>query len=329
MKVAVYSAKPYDIEFLSAANTAFGHELIFHKTALEHSTVPLAQGCAGVCAFVNDDLGKEVLCALSSVGVRYVALCCAGHNNVDISAMRSSGLAVCRVPAYSPHSVAEFTLALILTMNRKIHRSYNRVRENNFLLDGLMGFDLYKKTIGVVGTGRIGIIFAGMMRGIGCHVLAYDPMPNPAMASEFNFHYVGLDELFSQSDIVSLHCPLTTQTHHLINHHSLSKMRRGVMLINTSRGGLVDTQAVIDGLKSGQVGALGIDVYEEEGDLFFEDKSGEVVADDVFSRLLTLPNVLVTGHQAFFTSEAMENIAHTTLQNLHDLEKTGVCHHSI
>ena len=325
MKIAVYSTKPYDRQSLTHVNAAFGHELVFHKAALELSTVPLASGCQAICAFVNDHLDAPILRKLGEQGVRTIAMRCAGFNNVDLVAAKDLGIRICRVPAYSPHAVAEFALTMLLSLNRKIHRAYSRVRENNFALDGLLGFDICGKTVGVIGTGRIGQIFAKIMRGMDCRVLGYDLYPNADMAKQIGFEYVGLPELLAQSDMVSLHCPLSPQTHHIINPQTLAQMKHGAMLINTSRGGLIDTAAAIEALKSGQLGALGIDVYEEEGDLFFEDLSNQVITDDVFSRLLTLPNVMVTGHQAFFTAEAMENIARTTLGNLSEVEKTGNC----
>lgn len=315
MRVAVFSAKPYDRTSLEAANPPGGHELVFLEPRLSRETAPLAAGFPAICVFVNDCVDAGVLERLADGGTRLVALRCAGFNNVDLAAAERLGLTVARVPAYSPYSVAEHTAGLILTLNRKLHRAYNRVREGNFALEGLLGFDLHGKTVGVVGTGKIGLVVARIMGGFGCRVLAYDPYPT-AEVSAAGAEYVGLDELFAGSDVVTLHCPLTPETHHLVNPESLSKMRRGVMLVNTSRGGLVDTPAVIEALKSGQVGYLGLDVYEEEADLFFEDLSQQLIQDDIFARLLTFPNVVITGHQAFFTREALENIAAVTLENI-------------
>jgi D-lactate dehydrogenase len=315
MRVAVFSTKPYDVESLSAANEAAGHDLVFLDARLSLATARLAEGAEAVCAFVNDDLSGGVLERLHDSGVRLVALRSAGFNHVDLTAATRLGLTVARVPGYSPHAVAEHAAGLVLALNRKLHRAYNRVRENNFALTGLLGFDLHGRTVGVVGTGQIGAVFASIMLGFGCRVLAYDPAPDAACAGR-GVEYVDLPRLFAQSQILSLHCPLTPQTHHLLDAAAVDRLRDGVMVINTSRGALVDTAAVIDGLKRGKIGYLGLDVYEEEADLFFEDLSDQVVGDDVFARLLTFPNVLITGHQAFFTAEALANIATVTLGNV-------------
>ncbi len=328
MKIAVFSTKPYDQTFLSLANQSFDHELVFLESRLEEQTVQLAQGFSAVCVFVNDMVNRQVLEKLSEQGIRLIALRCAGFNNVDIKAADELGITVVRVPAYSPYAVAEHTVSLMLALNRKIHRAYNRVREGNFSLEGLLGFDLHGKTVGIVGTGKIGTVVAQILTGFGCEVLAYDLSPNPT-CEDLGIAYVTLDELLTQSNIVTLHCPLTPETHHLINADSINQMRDGVMLINTSRGAILDTQAVIPALKSGKIGYLGLDVYEEEGDLFFEDLSSQVIQDDVFSRLLTFPNVLITGHQAFFTDNALKNIAETTLDNITAYEKTGHCENQI
>ncbi|MFO8150971.1 MAG: 2-hydroxyacid dehydrogenase [Trueperaceae bacterium] len=314
MKIAMFSTKSYDKTYFERANRAHGHEITFLEPRLLPETAPLAAGHAAVCAFVNDDLSAEVLRSLKEHGVELLALRSAGFNHLDLEAADDLGLTVARVPAYSPHAVAEHAVALILGLNRKVFRAYNRVREGNFSLEGLLGFDLHGRTVGVVGTGRIGQIFAGIMHGFGCEVLGYDPYPDPD--AETVLSYVSLDELFSRSHIISLHCPLTPETRDIIDAEAVARMRDGVMLINTSRGHLVDTGAVIDGLKSGRIGHLGLDVYEEEEELFFQDLSGQVIQDDVFSRLLTFPNVLVTGHQGFFTQEAVTNIAETTLANV-------------
>lgn len=315
MKLIVFSTKPYDRTFLDAANKAHGHEIVYQEPRLTKATLALASGCPAVCVFVNDVLDSDNLKALAATGTRLIALRCAGFNNVDLIAAAEQRITVVRVPAYSPHAVAEFAVGLMLALNRKLHRAWSRVREGNFSLDGLIGFDFHGKTVGLVGTGRIGALVARIMHGFGCRLLAHDLNPNSDCTS-LGATYVPLDDLLAQSDIVSLHCPLIPATHHLINEISIGRMKPGAMLINTSRGGLVDTAAVIAALKSGQIGSLGLDVYEEEADLFFEDLSGQVIQDDTFARLQTFPNVLITGHQAFFTKNAMEAIAHTTLHNV-------------
>lgn len=321
MRVAVFSAKPYDVESLDAANDEAGspHELTYLEPRLSAATASLARGHRAVCAFVNDDLGAEVLRRLHDEGVDVVALRSAGFNHVELATARGLGTTVVRVPAYSPHAVAEHAVALILALDRKVHRAYNRVRDGNFALQGLLGFDLHGRTVGVVGTGAIGTVFARIMVGFGCRVIAVDPAPNDECRA-LGVRYVDLDELFATADIVVLHCPLTPATHHLVDAEALARMRDGVMLVNTSRGGLVDAAAAIDALKSGRIGSLGLDVYEEEAEVFFEDHSGAVLSDDVLARLLSFPNVLVTGHQAFFTEEALENIARTTIANLAAIE---------
>lgn len=328
MKVAVFGTKPYDQQFLSRENKHFNHELSFIEASLNTTHAGLAAGFDAVCAFVNDNVDEPCLKLLADVGVKTIALRCAGFNNVDLHAAKALNIDVVRVPEYSPHGVAEHAVALIMTLNRKIHKAYNRVRDGNFLLEGLLGFNLNNKVVGVVGTGKIGQVFCQIMQGFGCKVLAFDPYPCESLV-EKGVQYVSLDELLAQSDIVSLHCPLTPDTQHIINEKSLANMKDGVMLINTSRGALIDTAAVIDSLKSEKIGQLALDVYEEEGDLFFEDISDKIIADDVFARLITFPNVLITGHQAFFTSEALENIAQTTLQNLTDIEQGKVCPNSV
>ncbi|WP_055482836.1 2-hydroxyacid dehydrogenase [Sphaerimonospora mesophila] len=328
MRVAVFSAKPYDEQSLRAANDEAGHEMVFLESRLSAKTAALAAGCEAVCAFVNDDLGAETLTALAGHGVRLIALRSAGFNHVDLAAAARLGLTVARVPGYSPHAVAEHCAGLILTLNRKIHRAFNRVRENNFNLTGLLGFDLHDKTVGVIGTGKIGVCFVRIMAGFGCRVLATDPYPSEE-ARRAGAEYVPLDTLLAESHIVTLHCPLGPDTHHLIDRERIARMRDGVMLINTSRGALVDTAAVIQGLKSGKIGYLGLDVYEEEADLFFEDLSDQLPRDEVFSRLLTFPNVLITGHQAFFTAEALHNIAATTISNITAFERDGTPVHEV
>jgi D-lactate dehydrogenase len=330
MDIAVFSAKPYDRRFLDAANAAAGgrHRLTYHEARLSDETAVLVQGAGALCAFVNDQLDAPALEALAQGGLRLLALRCAGFNNVDLVAAQRLGLTVARVPAYSPEAVAEHTVAMILALNRNIHRAYNRVREGNFALDGLLGFNLAGRTVGVIGTGRIGAAVVRIMLGFGCRVLAQDLQPDPALVA-LGVGYVPMPELLAAADIVTLHCPLTPETHHLIDEAAVARMKPGVMLINTSRGAIVDTRAVIAGLKSGHIGHLGLDVYEEEGDLFFEDLSGRVIQDDVFSRLLTFPNVLVTAHQAFFTTEALTAIAETTIANITAFETTGRTVHEV
>jgi D-lactate dehydrogenase len=319
MDVAVFSTRSYDEQFLSAAAAEHGHHLVFFEPRLTLETAPLAVGFPAVCVFVNDNLDAAVLRVLAAGGTRLVALRCAGFNNVDLDAAEQLGIAVARVPAYSPHAVAEHTVGLMLALNRKIHRAHNRVREGNFALEGLLGFDMVGRVAGIVGTGRIGAIVARILHGFGCRLLAFD-MHRNADCEALGVQYVAWPQLLSDSDIITLHCPLTPQTHHLIDAQAIARMKPGVMLINTSRGKIIDTRAVIDGLKSGRIGHLGIDVYEEEADVFFEDLSHTVLQDDMLARLLTFPNVLVTGHQAFFTREALEEIARVTMQNITALE---------
>jgi D-lactate dehydrogenase len=327
MKVVVFSTKPYDRSFLGAANGG-RHELVFLEPHLSLDTAPLAAGAGAVCLFVHDHVDAAVIDVLAGLGVRGIALRCAGFNNVDLAAAARRGLAVVRVPAYSPHGVAEHAAALLLALNRRIHRAYSRVREGNFALEGLLGFNLHGKTVGVVGTGRIGACFAQIMTGFGCRLLAYDIAENPAVRA-LGVAYVPLDRLFAGADVISLHCPLTPQTHHLINAAALARMRDGVFLINTGRGPLIDTAAVIRALKSGRLGGLAIDVYEEEEGVFYEDLSSAILADDLLARLLTFPNVLVTSHQAFFTREAMTAIAETTVANLDDLAAGRICPNAV
>jgi len=328
MKVAVFSTKAYDRHFLAAANSEAGHHLNFLEARLTDQTVSAADGAEAACIFVNDDAGPRVLEALHRQGVRLVALRSAGFNHVDLAKAKALGMVVARVPEYSPHAVAEHTVALILALNRRIHRAYARVREGNFALDGLLGFDLNGRTVGVIGSGKIGVLVMRIMRGFGCDVLACDPSPS-AEAEALGARFVSLPELIEGSDIITLHCPLTPETRHLINAEAIAGMRKGAMLVNTSRGAVIDTRAVIQGLKSGRIGSLALDVYEEEGDLFFENLSDEVIKDDVFARLLTFPNVLITGHQAFFTIDALTAIAETTIANITAFEATGRPLHEI
>jgi D-lactate dehydrogenase len=324
MKVTFFSTHSYDKTFFAHENLQYGHELSYFSTHLDAQTVMLAKGADAVCTFVNDELNETTLKALLSLNVKTVALRCAGFNQVNIEAAQRLGITVVRVPEYSPYAVAEHTLALILSLNRKIHLAHNRVRDGNFRLAGLLGFDMHGKTVGIIGTGKIGVEFCRIMSGFGCRLLASDVYKNPACLA-LGVEYVALNELLEQADIISLHCPLTPQTHHIINEENLARIKPGAMLVNTSRGALIDTPALIDALKSGRLGNVALDVYEEEGDLFFEDLSSQVIQDDVFARLLTFPNVLMTAHQAFFTEDALRNIAHTTLNNLSQIEHGEKC----
>ena len=319
--LALYSAKPYDRRSFDAALDGAAGEpptIVYHDVRLDAATAAYATGADVVCGFVNDDFGRDTLTVLAGLGIRGVALRCAGFNNVDLTAAAELGLPVLRVPAYSPNAVAEHTLALILALNRHIHRAHNRVRDRNFALDGLVGFDMAGKTASVVGTGRIGRIVARLLWHLRCHVVAFDPLPDQGLI-DLGVRYAPLDEVLRVGDIVTLNCPLTEETHHLIDATSIATMKPGVMIVNTGRGALVDTAALLDGLKSGHVGSVALDVYEEEGDLFFEDRSEEILHDDAFARLLTFPNVLITAHQAFLTNEALAAIAATTLANVADI----------
>lgn len=320
MRTAVFSTKAYDRRFLQNANADRRHELAFFDARLDRTTVALVEGFEAVCVFVNDTLDADVIHALAAKGVRAIALRCAGYNNVDLVAAEATGIAVLRVPAYSPHAVAEFTVGLLLALDRNIPRACARVRENNFSLDGLIGRDLSSRIVGVVGTGRIGALVARILKaGFGCDVIAHDLIPDAALVA-LGVRYVDREALFAQAEVISLHCPLTPESRHLINADTLALARPGVVIVNTSRGALIDTAALIAALKTRHVGGVALDVYEQEGDLFFEDLSSEIVDDDVFQRLLTFPNVLVTGHQAFLTEEALSAIAETTLSGLSALE---------
>ena len=328
MKVAVFSTKPYDEKFLGIAAKAHRHELVFFEPRLTEQTASLAAGYPAVCAFVNDQLTAPVLTELSNHGTRLIAMRSAGFNNVDIRTAQKLGLKIMRVPAYSPYAVAEHTVALMLALNRRIHKAYNHVREGNFALEGMMGFDMVGRTVGIVGTGKIGSVVARILHGFGCKLLAYDLRKNPEVEA-LGARYVSLNEIFSASDIVTLHCPLMPETYHLINAQAVQEMKKGVMLINTSRGALIDSQAAIDALKHQKIGALGLDVYENERDLFFEDKSNDVIQDDVFRRLSACHNVLFTGHQAFLTAEALISISETTLGNLQQVANGETCPNAI
>ncbi|MES2674895.1 MAG: 2-hydroxyacid dehydrogenase [Pseudomonadota bacterium] len=321
MKVAIFSSKAYDREYLTRANSLRNlHNLVFHEVPLNIHTALLAQNCKAVCCFVNDQLNEEVLQELARLGVAIIALRCAGFNQVDVAAAKKLGITLARVAEYSPHAVAEHALGLILMLNRNLHRAHNRIRENDYSLNGLLGFDLVNKTVGVIGTGKIGQVFAQIMLGIGCKVIAYDVAPNADLINK-GVSYLPLSEIWPQADIISLHCPLIPTTHHLINAKATAQMKTGVMLINTGRGGLIDTPAVVAALKTKKIGYLGLDVYEEESDLFFEDNSNTLLQDDVFARLLTFPNVVITGHQAFFTREALTAISEITIANISHFER--------
>ncbi len=318
MKITFFSAKPYDKEFFIKGNANFGFEFTFFETHLGPHIVQAVEPTDAICVFVNDKVDRQVIEVLAQKGVKVIALRCAGFNNVDIEAAKANHIQVCRVPAYSPEAVAEHALAMILTLNRKTHKAYNRVREQNFALHGLLGFTMKGKTVGVIGTGHIGAEFCKIMQGMSCHVIAYDVKQNTSLI-ERGIQYLPLEDVLKQSDIVSLHCPLMPQTHHLINSKTLALMKKGAMLINTSRGGLIDTEAVIEALKVQHLGYLGIDVYEQEEKIFFRDLSENIIADDTLQLLMSFPNVLVTAHQAFFTREALEQITEVTLNNVDQL----------
>ncbi|OGI11187.1 MAG: hydroxyacid dehydrogenase [Candidatus Margulisbacteria bacterium GWF2_35_9] len=320
MEIAFFDSKPYDIESFNSINKSFGFSIKYFRPKLTPETAVLAKGYPVVCVFVNDTLNQEVIDLLYANGTKLIALRCAGYNNVDFKYAFNKILVV-RVPAYSPYAVAEHAVALMLGLNRKTHKAYNRTRESNFNINGLLGFDLNNKTCGIIGTGKIGAILAKIMMGFGMNVLAYDTFPNKKLAEEIGFKYADLDKIYEKSDIISLHCPLTNETKQIVNSESINKMKQGVMLINTSRGQLVDTKALIQGLKSGKIGSAGLDVYEEESEYFFEDFSDRIITDDVLARLLSFNNVLITSHQAFFTKEALENIATTTLTNIKDFSE--------
>ena len=316
MKIAFFSTHHFEKEFFTVGNLKHHHHFTFFEPALNQQTAPLAKDVEVVCAFVTDQLDSDTLQILKQNGVKLIALRSAGYNHVDLKTAEELGMSVVRVPAYSPYAVAEHGVALLLSLNRKIHKSYARVRELNFSLEGLMGFDLHGKTVGVVGTGHIGEVFATIMRGFGCEVIAYDPKVNASLLEKKIATYVTLDELYSRSDVISLHLPLFPETKHMIDSLALAKMKRGAILINTGRGALIDSVALTEALKSGHLGGAGLDVYEEEEGIFFNDLSDQVLKDDVLARLLTFPNVVMTSHQAFLTKEALEKIAATTLENI-------------
>lgn len=322
MNIAFFSAQDYETDLFLEVNETYQHDITFLEASLNPATVRLAEGHEGVCVFVNDQLDADVLEALHQLGISSIALRCAGFNNVDLQRADALGIQVVRVPAYSPYAIAEHTLSLMTALNRKTHRAYQRVREGNFMLSGLMGFDFHGKTAGIIGTGKIGQCMSRILNGLGMKVIGYDLYPSDA-AREAGITFVDLEDIWDQSDVITLHCPLTPETEDLINAQSLQQMKEGVMIVNTSRGRVVDTAAVIQALKSGKVGSLGLDVYEEEGDVFFKNLSDQVLQDDQLARLLTFPNVIITGHQAFFTKEALHTIATTTLRNLQELEASG------
>lgn len=320
MKIIFFSTKQYDEEYFKRSNNSYNHELRFIEAKLTYDTVSLINGESTICVFVNDELDRKVISKLSEVGVKLIALRCAGYNNVDMDAAHEFSITVVRVPAYSPYAVGEHTIGLMLSLNRKIHRAYQRVRDGNFSLEGLLGFDFCGRTIGIIGTGRIGTVVARIASAMGMKVVAHDPVQN-SECEHFGVNYVDMDYLFTHSDVISIHCPLTAETKHIINESALDKMKPGVMLINTSRGATLDTCAVLEGLKTKKIGYLGLDVYEQESKLFFEDLSCEIIQDDIFERLLTFPNVLITAHQGFFTSDALKNIADTTLESITQFEE--------
>ena len=320
MQVTLFSTKIYEKDFFESKNKKYKHQITFLETPLNYHSINSFQGCDAICVFVNDILDKDILNALSSAKIKIIALRCAGFNNVDIIYADKLNIPVVRVSKYSPNAVAEHTLALLLALNRKTHRAYNRVREGNFSLQGLMGFDLYRKTVGVIGTGAIGTIFAKIMKALGARVFAYDMYYNQNLNKE-GVEYLPFMDLIKVSDIISLHIPLNPDTYHILDNDTISKMKTGVVIINTSRGALLDSKAVISNLKNGKIGSLGIDVYEQEADLFFQDLSDKIIQDDIFMRLTTFPNVLITAHQAFFTQDAMEQIADVTLRNLYEFER--------
>jgi D-lactate dehydrogenase len=321
MKVAIFSSHLFERDFFLTANSEGLHELVFFDASLNAQTASLAKGFDTVCCFVTDKLDSETLGLIKNYGVRLVALRSAGYNNVNLEEADRLGIPVVRVPAYSPHAVAEYAVGILLSLNRKIHRAYVRVRELNFSLDGLMGFDLSGKTVGVIGTGRIGSVFAKIMIGFGCRVIAYDPKPNPQLISDKTVEYVDLKTLYKESDVISLHVPLLPETKHLIDGPAISQMKKGTFVINTGRGALLEAHALIEALKSGHLGGAALDVYEEEDGIFFKDLSDKVLKDDVLARLLTFPNILLTSHQAFFTREAVTKIVQTTLWNISEFEE--------
>lgn len=320
MKIAVFSAKSYDKKSFDGVNQDYQHELVYFDFRLTQQVARMTEGFQAVCAFVNDDLSEPVLTILAEQGVKVIAMRCAGFDNVDLTAAARLGLQIVRVPSYSPEAIAEHTIGLMLSLNRRIHRAYQRTRDANFTLEGLTGFNFHGRTVGVIGTGKIGIATLRILKGLGMTILAFDPFKNP-LAEELGATYTSLDEIYNKADVITLHCPMTEENYHMLDANSFSKMRDGVMIINTSRGGLINSKDAIEALKGRKIGALGVDVYENEQDLFFQDKSNDVIEDDVFRRLSSCHNVLFTGHQAFLTEEALANIADTTLSNLKHYEQ--------
>ncbi|MBR9830423.1 MAG: 2-hydroxyacid dehydrogenase [Oceanospirillales bacterium] len=328
MKIAFFSSQPYMQQPFTEHNKDCGFDITWFEVRLEAHTASLCQGFDAVCVFVNDKLGADVIQSLSSAGVRFIALRCAGYNNVDLEAARAAGIKVVRVPAYSPEAVAEHTVGLMLTLNRHIHKAYQRTRDANFSLNGLVGFNMHGKTAGIIGTGKIGMATLRILQGLGMKLLAHDPVENPE-AQAIGAHYVSLERLFTEADVITLHCPLLPENYHLLRRESFEQMKDGVMIINTSRGGLLHAQDAIEAINSGKIGSLGLDVYEEEENLFFSDKSCEIIHDDTFHLLSTYPNVLLTGHQAFLTREALAAIARITLDNLQQLSRNEACDNQI
>ncbi|KMQ51895.1 D-lactate dehydrogenase [Chitinispirillum alkaliphilum] len=331
VKIALFDSKPYDQEFFDTINQKYGYEIQYFPNRLSSETVALARDFDTICAFVNDNIDAKVITQLHESGTKLIALRCAGYNNVDLNSAYGK-IHVVRVPAYSPYAVAEHAVALMLSLNRKTHKAYFRTRDHNFSLNGLLGFDMHSKTAGIVGTGKIGKVAIDILKGFGMKILAFDVYPDQQFAEKNGVEYTDLDTLYKQSDIISLHCPLTPENVYMINSDSISKMKDGVMIINTGRGKLINSKDLIDGLKAKKIGSAGLDVYEEEGDYFFEDFSAEAISDDVLARLLSFPNVLVTSHQAFFTHEALDKIALTTLENIRNYHEEGhlpneICYH--
>ncbi|KJG10291.1 lactate dehydrogenase [Photobacterium kishitanii] len=320
MKIAVFSTKGYDQKSFAHTNKKFHQQLTYFDFQLNHHTAKMAEGFDAICAFVNDDLSEPVLKILAEQGVKIIAMRCAGFDRVDLDAAKALNIQVVTVPAYSPESIAEHTLGLMLSLNRRIHRAYQRTRDANFSLEGLTGYNFHGRTVGVIGTGKIGIATIRILKGLGMNILAYDPYPNP-IALELGVTYTTLDEIYEKSNVITLHCPMSKENYHMLNRKAFAKMRKGMMIINTSRGGLLNSSDAVEALKSGIISALGVDVYENEKDLFFQDKSNDIIQDDVFRRLSSCHNVLFTGHQAFLTEEALGSIAQTTLENLASFEK--------
>lgn len=328
MKIAFFDAKPYDRPSFEKYGELNGIKFKFFETKLTEDTISLARGYDGICAFVNDDVNKEVIDKMQEIGIKILAMRCAGYNNVDLKYAQGK-IRVLRVPAYSPYAVAEHTMALLLTSIRRIHKAYIRSRDFNFSLSGLTGFDLYGKTVGIIGTGRIGRVFTDICKGFGMKILAYDKYPVDGFADGERVKYVELDQLLEESDVISLHCPLTDDTYHVIDEKAIEKCKKGVVILNTSRGALVDAEALLNGIKARKVGAACLDVYEEESDLFFEDNSGHILEDDTLARLISMPNVIVTSHQAFLTEEALVSIAQTTVENILDIARSGECKNEV